>query len=83
LNTLQREIGLRWGLSLHARLNNLEIQINDWLDRLETQGYLERIELAKSLEELEQFEDRVVEIVWQESWPTFHNAAEGSRLPPI
>lgn len=62
LNTLQREIGLRWGLSLHARLNNLEIQINDWLDRLETQGYLERIELAKSLEELEQFEDRVVEI---------------------
>jgi len=62
LNQLRRELSLRWGWSVSSRLANLETQVNDWLDRLETQGYLERTELAECLDELERFQSRVVEL---------------------
>jgi hypothetical protein len=62
LNELRRELSLRWGWSVRSRLASLETQVNDWLDRLETQGYLERTELAGCLDELERFQSRVVEV---------------------
>ena len=62
LNELRRELSLRWGWSVRSRLASLETQVNDWLDRLETQGYLERSELAEYLDELERFQSRVVEV---------------------
>jgi hypothetical protein len=62
LNGLQRELNLFWGWSVRSRLASLETQVNDWLDRLETQGYLERIELAECLDELERFQSRVVQV---------------------
>jgi hypothetical protein len=62
LAELRGELNLRWRGSLQGRLSALETQINDWLDRLETQRYLERTELAECLEELERFQDRIVEL---------------------
>jgi hypothetical protein len=62
LNELQQELSLRWGWSVRSRLASLETQVNNWLDRLETQGYLERTELAECLDELERFQDRVNEV---------------------
>jgi len=62
LNELRQELSLQWGWSVHTRLASLETQVNDWLDRLETQGYLERTELAGCLDELERFQNRVVEV---------------------
>jgi hypothetical protein len=62
LNGLRQELSFRWGWSVRGRLGNLETQVNDWLDRLETQGYLERTELAECLDELERFQRRAVEI---------------------
>jgi hypothetical protein len=62
LNELRQELGLQWGWSVSSRLASLETQVNDWLDRLETQGYLERAELAECLDELECFQNRVVEV---------------------
>jgi len=62
LNELRQELSLRWGRSVSSRLATLETQVNDWLDRLETQGYLERTELAECLDELERFQNRVVEV---------------------
>jgi hypothetical protein len=62
LNELQQELSLRWGWSVRSRLASLETQVNNWLDRLETQGYLERTELAECLDELERFQDRVDEV---------------------
>jgi len=62
LHELRRELSLRWGWSVPGRLASLETQVNDWLDRLETQGYLERTELAECLDELERFQSRAVEI---------------------
>ena len=62
LNELRQELSLRWGWSVSSRLANLETQVNDWLDRLETQGYVERTELAECLDELERFQSRVVEL---------------------
>jgi len=62
LNELRQELSLRWGWSVSSRLASLETQVNDWLDRLETQGYLERTELAECLDELERFQSRVVEV---------------------
>jgi len=62
LHELRQELSLRWGWSVPSRLASLETQVNDWLDRLETQGYLERTELAECLDELERFQNRVVEV---------------------
>jgi hypothetical protein len=62
LHELRQELSLRWGWSVRSRLASLETQVNDWLDRLETQGYLERTELAECLDELERFQGRVVEV---------------------
>jgi hypothetical protein len=62
LSELRQELSLRWGWSVRSRLASLETQVNDWLDRLETQGYLERTELAGCLDELERFQSRVVEV---------------------
>jgi len=62
LAELRSELRLRWGGSLQSRLSTFETQINDWLDRLETQRYLERAELAECLEELERFQSRIVEL---------------------
>jgi tetratricopeptide (TPR) repeat protein len=62
LNELRQELMFRWGCSPRSRLASLENQVNEWLDRLETQGYLERTELAECLDELERFQDKVVEI---------------------
>jgi hypothetical protein len=62
LNELRQELSLQWGWSVRSRLASLETQVNDWLDRLETQGYLERTELAECLDELERFQSRVVEV---------------------
>ena len=47
---------------MRSRLASLETQVNDWLDRLETQGYLERTQLAECLDELERFQSRVIEV---------------------
>jgi hypothetical protein len=62
LDELREELSLRWGCSLPNRLASLETQVNDWLDRLETQGYAERNGLAECLDELERFQSRVVEV---------------------
>jgi hypothetical protein len=62
LKELQQELSLRWGWSLPNRLASVETQVNDWLDRLEMQGYLERNELAECLDELERFQNKVVEV---------------------
>ena len=62
LYELRRTVTFRWDTSPRGRLAGLETQVNDWLDRLETQNYLERIELAECLDELEHFQNRVVEI---------------------
>jgi len=62
LDELRQELSLRWGGSVSSRLATLETQVNDWLDRLETEGYLERTELAECLDELEHFQKRVVEV---------------------
>lgn len=62
LHELRQELSLRWGWSVRSRLASLETQVNDWLDRLETQGYLERTQLAECLDELERFQSRVIEV---------------------
>jgi len=62
LGELRRELGLRWSGSLQSRLSRFETQINDWLDRLETQRYLERAELAECLEELERLQRRIIDL---------------------
>ena len=59
---LRSELHLQWGGSHQATLSRIEKQINDWLDRLETQRYLERNEIAQCLYELEGFQDRIVEL---------------------
>jgi hypothetical protein len=62
LNELRQELTLQWGRQVHSRLADLETQVNDWLDRLETQGYLERAKLAECMEELEHFQNKVIEL---------------------
>ena len=62
LRDLRMELSIQGCWSLRHRLARLERQLNDWLDRLETQKYLDRSEIAECLHELEQFESRIVEL---------------------
>jgi tetratricopeptide (TPR) repeat protein len=65
LAELRKEVSLRWPeSSLRSRLMHIETQVNDWLDRLETEQYLEREELAECFRELEQYQARIIEMCW-------------------
>jgi tetratricopeptide (TPR) repeat protein len=61
LDDLRAELKCRMGASSALlRLARIETRIDDWLDRLETENYIERSELAECLEALEQFQNEVV-----------------------
>ncbi len=62
LTRLRVELTFQWGPSVRRRLEDLENQVNDWLDRLETRGYLERTGIAGCLRILELFQITIIEL---------------------
>jgi len=62
LDGLRRDMAFMGKSGVPGRLSEIERQIDDWLDRIETQRYFDRVEIAAFLGELEYCEARIREI---------------------